>query len=390
MTFGVERDFGRDPFPDLHPVLAGLRAAHRVGRVGYDGSAARAILRHGDLAEAFRDDESFPAAAAYRSLAEPAQGRTMQCMDPPEHRVRRELVASWFSPASIAALVSPVIEPLAARWVDRLLEGGEADLVSDLARPFPFSVIVSLLGLPECDEATLRGWAHGLLSHRVEPERALAAREGFTRYLAPVLAQRRTAPGDDWLSRLVTAQIGGEPLADEEIFSFVRLLFPAGADTTYLALGNLLWHVVSRPDLQERLRSDPSARRLAVEESLRLEPAVAHQPRVVGPQGGRVGEVRLTPGAWVLFSVASANRDEEVFERPDRFEIDRPLRASLAFGAGPHHCLGLHLARAELEAGLAALLERTTEVQFAGASPPEIRGAIFRGPRTLPVRFTAA
>ena len=385
----AERDFGRDPLPDLHERLAALRAEQRVGRVRYDGAPAWVILRHADLARAFRDDEMFPAAEAYRFLAEPAQGRTMQCMDPPDHRARRELVAPWFSPSSVAALVEPILEPLAVRRVERLLGRGEADLVAELARPYPFSVIVALLGLPQQDEATLRGWAHGLLSHRVDPARAAAAREGFTRQLAPVLAARRRAPGDDWLSRLVTARVGGAPLGDEEVFSFVRLLFPAGADTTYLALGNLLWHVLSRPELHERLRGDPEARRLAVEESLRLEPAVAHQPRVVGAQGGRVGEAVLEPGSWGLFSVASANRDAEVFERPDEFELDRPLRASLAFGAGPHHCLGLHLARAELETALAALLARTERLRFAGPSPPEIRGAVFRGPRSLPVRFEA-
>lgn len=380
-------DFGRDPLPDLHERLRSLRASNRVAHVRYDEADVPVILRHADLADALRDEHTFPAALAYRALAEPAQGRTMQCMDPPAHRARRDLVSSWFSPASVSALVAPLLEPLAAERVDRFIDDGEADLVAALARPYPFSVILRLLGLPGEDESTLRGWAHGLLSHRADPGRARQAREGFTRYLAPVVVARRRAPGDDWLSRLVTARIEGEPLADEEIFSFVRLLFPAGADTTYLALGNLLWHVLSSPELHERLRGDAVARRLAVEESLRLEPAVAHQPRRVGPAGGRVGDVSLAPHSWVLFSIASANRDDDVFASPDAFDLDRSQRGSLAFGAGTHHCLGLHLARAELEVALTTLLERTADLRFAAGARPDIRGGVFRGPRQLPVRF---
>ena len=217
--------------------------------------------------------------------------------------------------------------------------------------------------------------------------RARAARDGFTRYLTPVLAERRAAPADDWLSRLAAAQADGGSLSDEEIFSFVRLLFPAGADTTYLALGNLLQHVIARPELHERLRTDPAARRRAVEESLRFEPAVALQPRVASSDGARIADVEIPPDAWVLFGIASANRDPAAFEEPDRFDLDRTQRTSLSFGGGTHYCLGSHLARAEMETALGVVLERLADLRFADSTPPGARGAVFRGPRRLGVRF---
>jgi cytochrome P450 len=113
------------------------------------------------------------------------------------------------------------------------------------------------------------------------------------------------------------------------------------------------------------------------------------QPRVASNEGARVADVEIPPDAWVLFGIASANRDPVVFAEPDRFDLDRPLRSSLAFGGGTHYCLGLHLARAEMEKALEVVLERLTDLRFADSAPPVARGAIFRGPRKLGVRFKA-
>ena len=391
-------DFGTDPLPDLHDILSRLRERYRVAHVRYDGGTAALILRHGDLAAAFKNDAAFPAEQAYQRFAMPAQGRTMQCMPAAEHRGHRELVAPWFSPASVAELAPDLLEPLATRLVERFAKRGEADLVAELARPFPFAVIVRLLGLPAADGATLARWAAGLLSHRLDAARAVAARDAFTRYLAPVLAERRAHPGthpaNDWLSRLGAAEIDGEPLDDESIYSFVRLLFPAGSDTTFLALGNLLHAVVAHPELHDRLRGDPEARRRAVDESLRLDPAVALQPRIAGP-GARVGDSDIAEGEWVLFGIASANRDPEVFDAPDEFQLDRVRDrargsgSALAFGAGTHFCLGSHLAHAELEVALDVVLRLLPGLRLAPDAEVTARGAIFRGPRKLPVRFDA-
>jgi cytochrome P450 len=384
-----DRDFGLDALPDLHVVLAALRSRQRVARVRYDAGEAWLILQHADLARALRDDAMFPAEAAYRRFAEPAQGRTMQCVPPSEHRRLRARVAAWFAPAAVAELVPTLLAPLAAERVERFAARGEADLVTELARPLPFAVIRALLGLPARDEATLQDWAHGLLSYRIDPKRARAARDGFTRYLEPLVAERRLSPRDDWLSRLTSDEPAGDALSDEEIFSFVRLLFPAGADTTYLALGNLLMHAIAHPELHTALRDDADVRQRFVDESLRLEPAVALQPRVASGTGAQVGSHALPADAWVLFGIASANRDPAAFDDPDRFDVERSQRASLTFGAGTHYCLGSHLARAELGVALRTLLEGVGELRLAEGETPTARGAIFRGPRRLRVRFRA-
>ena len=382
----AEVDFGRDALPDLHTVLAGLRERERVASVRYDGGPAHLILRHAELSAAFRDEETFPAADAYRRFAEPAQGRTMQCMPAAEHRRHRDLVSPAFAPASVEKLARRIIEPAAIELVERIASRGEVDLVSEFARPFSTAVITRWLGLPSSDDALLRRCADGLLSYRVDPARALAARAEFTKVLTPAVAQRRERPGDDLLSLLVRAQIDGAPLTDEAIFSFVRLLFPAGADTTFLGIGSLMHAVLTHGEVRERLQSDRAAHKLAVEESLRLEPPVALQPRTA-PRGAHLGGVDIPAGAWVLFGIASANRDAAVFEAPDRFDLDRAPRDSLAFGAGTHFCLGSHLARAEMEVALHVLLERLPGLCLASDAPIVTRGAIFRGPRHLPVRF---
>ena len=149
MTGEAQIDFGRDPLPNLHEVLARLRRRQRVAPVRFDDADAWLILHHADLAAAFRDDVAFPAEAAYRRFAEPAQGRTMQCMPPSDHRRQRSRVAPWFSPSAIEELVPKLIEPLAQELVSRFASEGEADLVEALTRPFPFAVIRCLLGLPE-------------------------------------------------------------------------------------------------------------------------------------------------------------------------------------------------------------------------------------------------
>ncbi|MCH2171737.1 cytochrome P450 [Myxococcota bacterium] len=379
-------DFGRDPLPDLHAVLAPLRSQGPLARVTYDGGDAWMILRHAELSQALRDDDAFPGEQAYQRLAEPAQGRTLQCMPPRQHRRHRDLVAPWFNPSRVTELTTSLLEPLAHHRIERFAKRGEADLVSELAQPYPFTVILHLLGLPEDDQPRLREWAHGLLSHRVNPDRALAARQDFTHYLEPLVALRRAEPRDDWLSHLIAAEVDGRPLSNETIYSFVRLLFPAGADTTYLALGNLLQQIVMRPELVERLRAEPAAREKAVEESLRFAPAVAIQPRIAG-HGAQIAGTEIATGEWVLFGIASANRDPNVFEAPDEFKIERRTHDSLAFGAGTHFCLGSHLARAELRVVLGAVLDRLPALRLKTNHEVTARGAIFRGPRQLPVQF---
>jgi cytochrome P450 len=284
--------------------------------------------------------------------------------------------------------VAPILAPTAHRLIDQFIDRGHADLVTDFTKQYPFTVITRLLGIPSRNEGDIQRWALALLTYPWDPESALAASREFTDYLTPIVASRRDTPGDDLISALATAVVDDGRLTDEEIFSFVRVLFPAGADTTYLGLGSLLYALMTHPEAMERVRRDPESRRLAIEEALRWEPPVALMPRFAPVDTDQFGSL-IPGGSHVLFGIAAANRDPSVFAEPDRFDIDRENKGTLTFGFGMHFCVGAHLARAELATALDVILERLDDLQLVGDAPTRMVGSVLRGPDTLPVTFKA-
>ena len=384
-----EIDFATADIPDLHAILADLRARHRVAPVRYHGKRAWLITRHRDLHAAFADDEALPSAAAYLRHSGPVMGRTIQCMAGDEHRRNRALVSHAFRPKRMQAFVESFLAPVAHRLIDGFAARGSADLVAEYTTRYAFAVIARLLDFPPTAEADLRRWGDGLLEFPWDPEGALRASREFTAYLEPLVAERRRRPGDDLVSSLATVEVEGERLADEEIFSFLRLLFPAGADTTYRGLGSMVFGVLTHPEVYAKLCRDPSAVPDAVQESLRWEPPTALLPRFA-PEDLHWAGVDIPGGSEVLFGIVSANRDPEVFEDPDRFDPGRRSRQSLHFGHGLHFCLGSHLARREMEVSLKALLERLPGLRLADPEAVRISGTVLRGPETLPVAFDPA
>lgn len=412
-----ELDLVVDPLPDLHERMAALRPVSRVTSVRFLGEPAWLLTRHADVTAAFEDEVAFPSAAAYSIFAAPVMGRTVQVMGGEEHRTHRALVSPAFRPSVIRKTIEPLVHTLAEELAAELANGlaggpsggrggpsGEpVDLVERFTARLPFLVIARLLGLPSVATEDLRRWAGALFNHSLDPAGAAAGAAEFTGFLTDTLARRRARPGADLLSHLATVEVAGDDgrthrLDDEEIFSFIRLLFPAGADTTYRALGSMLLLLLSHDGAWERVRDDPGSRPGAVEEALRMEPPVAVQPRrSVRPTTW--GDVVIPADQWVLFGIAAANRDPEVFAEPDRFDLDRfrlppgsgtraarpAPRPILTFGAGPHFCLGAHLARAEMAATLEALTSRWPDLTLADhQSPLRPTGAILRGPGSLP------
>ena len=252
-----ELDFAHAPLPDLHAVLDSLRAHGPVVPVRYHGETAWLILGYDELAAAFADDETFPSKTIYERHSLPVMGKTIQCMAGDEHRRNRALVSHAFRPALMKRAVESLLEPLADELLGRFAARGEGDLVAEFARRFPFLAITRLLGIPVADEDRLIVWAQKLIEFPWDPEGALRASREFTAYLHALLAQRRARPGDDLVSELANLELAGERLADEEIFSFFRLLFPAGSDTTYKNLGSLLALVLARPDVRELALASP-------------------------------------------------------------------------------------------------------------------------------------
>jgi cytochrome P450 len=203
---------------------------------------------------AFSDDEMFPSAAAYSRHSLPSMGKTIQCMGGDEHRRNRGLVSKAFRPRLMTEFVESFLTPVAHELIDGFAKSGEADLVRDYTTRYAFTVITRLLDFPPTDFEQLKAWGDGLIDFPWDPEGLLRAREEFTAYLKPLIDERRTHPGEDLLSSLTTVEIDGEQLSDEEIYSFVRLLFPAGADMTYRGLGRMLFAVLTHREVYEAVQ----------------------------------------------------------------------------------------------------------------------------------------
>jgi cytochrome P450 len=283
--------------------------------------------------------------------------------------------------------VESFLTPVAHGLIDEIVarETGpvrRADLVRDYTMRYAFTVITRLLDFPPTDFARLKRWGDGLIDFPWDPEGAKRASREFTDYVRPLIAARRAAPGEDLLSSLATVEVEGEQLSDEEIFSFLRLLFPAGADTTYRGLGSLFYAVLRHRDVYQAVQADPAKVPAVVQEALRWEAPTALLPRFA-PKDVTWAGVGIPAGAEVLFAITSANRDAAVFAEPDRFDPDRSEREFLSFGHGLHFCLGSHLARREMEVSLRVFAERLPGMRLAEGEDPGIQGTVLRGPAQL-------
>ena len=226
-----------------------------------------------------------------------------------------------------------------------------------------------------------------MLSGLVNRERAQAATRALDRYFAGVLAERRVDPRDDLISDLSTAEFDGHQLRDDEIFAFLRLLLPAGIETTYRSSGNLLYALLTHPEQLAAVTADRSLIPQAIEEGLRWEPPILFLLR----NAVRDTEVCGTPipaGAVMNVCVGAANRDDNVYEAADRFDIFRKRRQHVSFGWGPHMCIGMHLARMETRVAINTVLDRLSNLRVdEDFEAPFVQGIAFRSPPALHVRF---
>jgi len=316
-------------------------------------------------------------------------GPTIVAMDEPEHRAHRALVARAFGPKLLARWEDELVGRVVHELIDSFASDGHADLVRRLTFAFPVRVIARILGLPDEDCEQFQRWSIELISAIVNWDRGMAASRALGEYFGERVAERRAHPQDDLISELVEAEVDGQRLTDEEIFGFLRLLLPAGIETTYRSLGNLLFALLTHPDQLHEVERDPELRPAAIEEGLRWEtPLVIITRECV--RDTRLGGVDVAAGSPVNVFIASANRDERRYDQPDRFDIHRPLAPHVSFGSGPHTCLGIHLARMESRVALDALLQRLHNLRLDPDAPaPRIVGSVFRSPDALPVLFRA-
>jgi cytochrome P450 len=379
-------DFAQHEVPDLHALYDELRAHGPVVPVQYHGQPTWLINGYDEVARAFSDEVHFQSAATYMIHGEPSMGRTLQTMAGREHSVNRGLVSGAFLPRIVRSYVESLIEPIANELLDSLEGRSEVDLIPAFSRPFPFRVITRLFGIPVTDEPKLLSWALKLIDYPWDPRGAVQARHDFAAYLKPFLDERRVSPGDDLLSKLAVAEFEGHRLTDEEIYSFARMIYPAGSDTAYKNGGSLLYAILRDPALRVQALGSAADRQAIVQEGLRWEPPVANLPRICSADV-ELGGTAIRAGQWTLFGISAANSDPAVFAEPRRFDPSRTQR-SLSFGQGVHFCLGSHLARTELETAVRLIFTRFPHMTLLPDRPVEIVGGVLRGPRELWVRPT--
>jgi len=382
----------RDPYAGL----AQMRRLNPVQRLDVSGMPHEAskpvfmVYRYDEIAQVLRDHEAFSSGIIVSVFGDVFGKHVMLGMDEPEHRRYRSLVSKAFSQKALARRQDELVERVANELIDRFTQRGRAELVREFTFPYPTQIIAGLLGLPRADYPQFQRWSISLLSFTVNRERGIAASAALRDYFAPILAGRRQEPRDDLISTLAHAEIDGERLSDEEIYSFLRLLLPAGVETTYRSTGNLLFGLLSNPDQLDAVRSDRSLIPQAIEEAVRWEAPLLIITRVATRDTELAG-IPIPAGSAVMPMLGAANRDENRYPDPDRFDIFRSQQPHISFGHGVHVCLGMHLARLEMRVALEFLLDRLPALRLdPEGKDPHIRGQVFRSPTSLPVLFEAS
>ena len=372
----------RDPYPEL----ARLRREEPIQRIdasampGEEGKPVFIVYRYEEAQQMLRDNETFSSSGVIAAFGPVLGERVMLGMDEPVHGRLRSLVSKAFSQKAMARWEDELVGRVGNGLIDEFAATGKADLVKEFTFAYPSQIIAGLLGLPEEDYPQFQRWSISLLSWIMNPERGLAASAALCEYFAPILEARRVDPKDDMISRL----------ADEEIFSFLRLLLPAGVETTYRSLGNLLFALLSDPAQLEAIRADRALLPQAIEEAVRWDPPLLTITRVA-TRDTELGGVQIPQGSSVMPMLGSANRQDDRWPAPDEFDIFRQAKGHLGWGHGVHVCLGMHLARLEMRTAINLLLDRLPNLRMdPDGDDPHIRGQVFRSPTSLPVLFDPA
>ncbi len=385
----------------LHEGLAHLRAHAPVCHVDVENYAPFwAITKHADIMEIERANDIFtnsPRPVLVTREGDEQQAavgiRTLIHTDDPEHRDLRAIGANWFRPKAMRALQERADE-LAGKFVDKMAAGApECDFVQQVAVNYPLYMIMSLLGVPERDFASMLSWTQELFGNddaefqrgTSKEEQMMALLEMFA-YFTELTASRRANPTDDLASTIANAQINGEPLSDIDTVSYYAIVAAAGHDTSSASISGGMAALIQNPDQLARLQADMSLMPLAVEEMIRWTTPVKEFMRTA-QRDYEIRGVTIRAGESVLLSYISGNRDEEVFDDPFVFDIGRDPNKHIAFGYGVHFCLGAALARMEVNSFFSALLPRLKSVQLTGL-PQHVATTFVGGLKHLPIRYS--
>lgn len=313
--------------------------------------------------------------------------RALPMMDDPEHRKYRGVIRDWFSPAKVMKLESDV-RRIARNYVDRLIgPGREVDFAAVTAF-YPLNVVLGISGIPGGDDALLLGMVQGLLQSSSNTASGPTF-ENFIAYFQQLVDSRRKNPREDLASALANGRVDGELIGPKELLGFFAALLTAGHETTTFTIAGAGWALAERPELLDRLKSDPAALGRFVEEAIRWETPVKHFMRTATEDLSVRGE-KISKGDQVMLCYPSGNRDEDKFEAPFNFDIDRKSSDGVrhaGFGFGPHNCVGQHLARLEVRVFWEELLPRVRSLELAG-SPIRNASNLVCGPTSVPIRVT--
>lgn len=370
-------DSRRFPVPRQNPMhppreYAAWGAEQRISRVTqWNGAAAWFVTRYEDVRALLMDTRlsadatspSYPAQTAALALVR-RDYQVFAQMDPPGHTVERKLLQAEFS-APATERLRPRVQALVDALIEKMTDGkSSADLATEFAVPLPCQAICTLLGVPESDHAAIQNWSKDISSRSTSHEAAAAMIKEFCDgYLTDLVRRKNENPGDDLLSRLIVEHMRPGTITPRKVVSLARLFLTAGHESTTGTLGLGLAALLYHPVELEKLRRDPSLIKSAVEEILRFTD-VTHSGRLrVAKENIEIGGVTIPAGDAIIMHQPTADREQSVFQDPDRFDITRNPVQHLAFGAGIHRCIGQPLARMELQIGIGTLIQKLPTVR---------------------------
>ncbi|MCH2169757.1 cytochrome P450 [Myxococcota bacterium] len=386
-----------------HEMFEVLRREAPVFRHTGDGHQVSdfwCITKHADLKAISKDPLTFSSERQGTLLRDPEPSSLDQLrlimlnMDPPRHRQYRAIVNKAFTPRMVREL-SARVKGMVQRIIDRVIERGECDFVEDLAAPLPMEVICEMMGVPEEDRRRIYELGNSMVGFddpELQPdgtpgqinESNAASAEMFL-YAAKLAEKARKYPGNDLATALLRAEVDGEKLTDMEFNSFFLILAIAGNETTRTVTTNGMYDLLTHPDQYRRLQEDRSLIPSAVEEILRFNPAV-HSFRRTATRDVVIRDIEIRENDKIVLWYPSVNRDEEVFEDPNTFDITRSPNEHLSFGVGEHFCLGSNLARMELRVIFDSLVRQLPGLELA-APPRRLRSNFINGVKEMQVRF---
>jgi cytochrome P450 len=346
------------------------------------------LTRYEEILEAYQNPELFSNTAITVMFPDPPFRWIPEMLDPPEHTTWRRLLRPLFTPARAQAMAGR-IRRHCVELIDDIAKQGSCDFVTDFARKYPTTIFLELMGLPPARLDQFLGWANGILHQPASPTMSETRREAMGQVaacFAELIAERRREPRDDIITAALSFRIDDKPVSDEDLLSLCVLLFLAGLDTVTAALSYAFWHLARHPADRARIAGDPAVIPSAAEELLRAYAFVRPARKVM--RDTDFHGCPMKAGDMVMLPISAATRDPRAFPNPDVVDFDRHPNNHIAFGAGPHRCLGSHLARQELHIAMAEWHARIPDYRIPDDAPVIEHADQVLGLDTLPLTWS--